>query len=155
MPQSETLQLMLDFFEINRLSPKERMGPKITTLEQAIKMRINSLIAILRDIEKTQTKPTQAMMQLLFQEKPSKGKPILIEKKSIDMKTEALPKNEFSSSPDRSADLQKQLSETSEELMAVLEKIEVVKSSFGKNHLRLNMDRSEIEQLKYKIKRMR
>lgn len=154
MPQSEALQLMLDFFEMNRLSPKEQMGPKMKTLEGEMKMRINSLIAILRDIEKTQTRPTQAMMQLLFQEKPTTSKPILVEKKTSELK-EPLQKNQISSSPDLNADLLKKLSETNEELMAVLENIEVVKSSFGKSHLRLNMDRSEIEALKYKIKRTR
>lgn len=155
MPQSEALQLMLDFFEMNRLSPKERLGPKMTTLEREMKMRINSLIAILRDIEKTQTRPTQAMIQLLFQEKPTMGKPILVEKKTSELKPESLQKNQISSSTDRSADLLKKLSETNEEFMAVLEKVEVVKSSFGKTHLRLNIDRSEIEALKYKIKRTR
>lgn len=155
MPQSEALQLMLDFFEINRLSPKERLGPKIATLEQVMKMRINSLIAILRDIEKTQTRPTQAMIQLLFQEKPTAGKPILIEKKLTEIIPETLQKNQLPSFPDRSAGLLKKLTETNEEFMVVLENVEVVKSSFGKTHLRLNMNQSEIEALKYKIKRTR
>ena len=41
------------------------------------------IIAILRDMEKSQTKPTVAMMQTLFEEVEPKGKPLLVEKKNF------------------------------------------------------------------------
>lgn len=66
--QSMTLLLMLDFFEDNGISPNESMGPKMQTLEALIKKRINGVIAIMKDIEKNQTKPTVAMIQSLFEE---------------------------------------------------------------------------------------
>jgi hypothetical protein len=50
------------------------------TLESLIKKRINGVIAIMKDIEKNQTKPTVAMMQSLFQEAEPKKKPLLLEK---------------------------------------------------------------------------
>ena len=79
-----TLLMMLDFFEMNNLSPKESIGPTVHTLENLIKKRVSAVIAILRDMEKSQTKPTVAMMQSLFQEVEPKNKPLLVEKGKIN-----------------------------------------------------------------------
>ena len=86
--QSMTLLLMLDFFENNGVSPNESLGPQIQTLENLIKKRINGVIAIMKNIEKNQTKPTVAMLQALFEQTPEhnnivlKEKKVLLEKKS-------------------------------------------------------------------------
>lgn len=79
---SMTLLMMLDFFETNSVSPKENIGPKVQTLENLIKKRVSAVIAILRDMEKSQTKPTVAMMQSLFEESEPKNKPLMVEKKN-------------------------------------------------------------------------
>ena len=83
--QSMTLLLMLDFFEENGISPSESMGPRMETLEvrmaTLIKKRMNGMIAILKDIEKSQTKPTAAMLYSLFEQAAPIKKPLLIEKK--------------------------------------------------------------------------
>ena len=83
--QSMTLMLMLDFFEENGISPAESMGTRMETLETRmatlIKKRMNGMIAILRDIEKSQTKPTAAMLYSLFEQAEPTKKPLLIEKK--------------------------------------------------------------------------
>ena len=82
--QSISLLLMLEFFEDNGISPTEFMGPKMQTLENLIKKRINGVIAILKDIEKGQTKPTVAMMQSLFKETEPKKQPLILEKKNTE-----------------------------------------------------------------------
>lgn len=87
MSKSMTLRLMLEFFEENGISPEESMGPKMQTLENLIKKRINGVIAILKDIEKTQTKPTTAMIQSLFEEAEPKKKPLILEKKDPEKET--------------------------------------------------------------------
>jgi len=79
--QSMTLLLMLEFFENNEISPKEDFGPSMRTLKSLIKKRNNAVIAIMKDIEKTQTKPTVGMLQSLFQEVETKKKPKFVEKK--------------------------------------------------------------------------
>ncbi len=84
--QSISLLLMLEFFEDNGISPTESIGPKMQTLENLIKKRINGVIAILKDIEKGQTKPTVAMMQSLFQEAEPKKQPLILEKKNTEEK---------------------------------------------------------------------
>ena len=79
--QSMALLLMLDFFENNGISPEESIGPHIQTLEILIKKRISAVIAIMKDIEKNQTKPTTAMLQALLEQEEPKKKPLLVEKK--------------------------------------------------------------------------
>ncbi len=86
--QSMTLLLMVEFFEQNGMSPDESIGPKMQTLESLIKKRINGVIAIMKDIEKNQTKPTVAMIQALFQEAEPKQKPLILEKEIPQKKQE-------------------------------------------------------------------
>lgn len=66
--KSMTLLLMLEFFERNGISSEETLGPKIQTLENLIQKRINAVIAIIRDIEKHQTKSTTAILQALLEQ---------------------------------------------------------------------------------------
>ena len=74
---TEAMATMLDFFFYNEISPKEKLGPSGRTIEAKLLKRINAVIAIMRDMEKTQTKPTVAMIQSLFETE----KPMMIEKK--------------------------------------------------------------------------
>lgn len=88
--QSMTLLLMLDFFEANGVSPRESLGPHVHTMESLIKKRINAIIAIMKNIEKNQTKPTVAMMHALFEgEGETDREPILKELKGTDKTLEA------------------------------------------------------------------
>jgi hypothetical protein len=85
---TETMEAILDFFFYNEISPKEKLGPTGRTIEAKLLKRINAVIAIMRDVEKTQTKPTVAMMEFLFQTETPTKKPLILEKKFIDKKKE-------------------------------------------------------------------
>ena len=78
---TEAMATMLDFFFYNEISPKEKLGPTGRTIEAKLLKRINAVIAIMRDVEKTQTKPTVAMIQSLFETEEPRKKPMMIEKK--------------------------------------------------------------------------
>ena len=79
---SQALEIMISFFVENQISPKENCGPGFVRLEKNILNRINAVIAIIKDIEKNQTKPTLAMLQALFEHiEPKKVRPLMIEKK--------------------------------------------------------------------------
>lgn len=88
--QSMTLLLMMDFFNENGISPSETLGPRMETLENRIslliKKRMNGMIAIMKNIEKSQTKPTVAMMQALFQALEPRKKTLIVEKKYLKEK---------------------------------------------------------------------
>ncbi|TXK74398.1 BfmA/BtgA family mobilization protein [Mesonia sp. K4-1] len=83
---TEAMGAMLDFFFYNEISPREKLGPTARTLEGKLLKRINAVIAIIRDVEKTQTKPTAAMIELLFQEEEPKKKPLILEKRLVEKK---------------------------------------------------------------------
>lgn len=59
---------MLDFFFYNEISPKEKFGPTGRLIEQSLKKRINAAVAIMEDMEKTQTMPIVAMLYTLFEQ---------------------------------------------------------------------------------------
>ena len=81
---TEAMSTMLDFFYYNEISPKEKLGPTGRTIEAKLLKRINAVIAIMRDVEKTQTKPTVAMIQTLFEMEEPYKKPLIVEKKYAD-----------------------------------------------------------------------
>lgn len=86
--QSMTLLLMMDFFNENGISPMEDLGPRMETLENRIsvliKKRMNGMIAIMKDIEKSQTKPTVAMLYSLFEQTEPAKKKLILEKKQTE-----------------------------------------------------------------------
>tara|TARA_R110002096_G_C14347601_1_gene702783 strand:+ start:204 stop:614 length:411 start_codon:yes stop_codon:yes gene_type:complete len=88
--QSMTLLIMMDFFNENGISPTEHLGPRMETLETRISMlikrRMNGMIAIIKDIEKSQTKPTVAMMQALFLATEPPKEKLILEKKYFEEK---------------------------------------------------------------------
>ena len=85
---TEAMENILDFFLYNEISPKEKLGPTGRTMEAKLLKRINAVIAIMRDVEKTQTKPTVAMLQSLFVMEEPKKKPLILEKKYAEEKKE-------------------------------------------------------------------
>ena len=66
LTQSMTLKDMLYFFERYKLSPTDDIPDHLVKVERKILKRINAVIAIMKDVEKTQTLPTVGMLQALF-----------------------------------------------------------------------------------------
>lgn len=83
---TEAMTTMLDFFFYNEISPKEKLGPAGRTIEAKLLKRINAVIAIIRDVEKMQTKPTVAMLQALFQATEPPKKKLMLEKNRAEIK---------------------------------------------------------------------
>ena len=143
--QTDALQLMMDFFIKHGLNPSEDLGPNMKTLEGNINKRINAVIAIIRDIEKTQTKPVLAMIQLLFQENTDQKKKILIEKSSVSNEERKLH-----SQPEPETLLKLKISETRSDLQMLLKNVALVRNSFGTPYLRLNLSQDEFKSLQTK-----
>lgn len=139
--QSMTLLSMILFFEYNNISPSESLGPNMHTLELAIKKRINSLIAIVRDIEKTQTLPTQAMLQALFEGLPVPNKNKInpsFEDSFINLNTIANQNYEHQRETDH------------KDIRKILSQIEKVNPRFGKPYWKINLNKNQIIELKNK-----
>lgn len=154
---TDTLEHMMDFFDKYQLSPLENFGPNIRGMEASIKKRINSVIAIIKDIEKHQTQPTTSMLQLLFEQTPPKEKQArLVEVKQNQKKQ--FKEDSFANSLEaielrkEKNTYKKELQETRDEFTKTLDKINIIKISFGKPKLQLDMTIEEFSILKEKIK---
>lgn len=143
--QSMTLLDMIDFFKVNEIAPNERLGETISSIKHLMKKRFNGVVAIMRDIEKTQTKPTNAMLQQLFQEASKEeeeevydfGTPTLItENEELEYY-----RNEYQKSQQKNVKLKQSFD-------YLLSKIVIEKRSFGKNYLKLNLSLEEYEKIK-------
>lgn len=152
---SDTLDAMVDFFVHYKISPFGELATDLNSIEINIKKRINSLVAIIKDIEKHQTKPTTSMIQLLFEHSPRKTtSPRLVEKKqkepTDDFFKTAMEAIELER---KHTELQRQHAHIQEDLKELLQRIRVQKSSFGKTRMFLDMNPKELEVLKnnYKI----
>lgn len=80
---SAVLDRMLTFFQRHELHPEDQLPNNLSKTEKKLMRRIDAVIAIIRDIEKTQTLPTAGMLRALFEagveEEPKT--PRLVEKK--------------------------------------------------------------------------
>lgn len=145
--QSMTLLLMLEFFEYNEVSPKDRLGETISGLKAQIKKRFNAVIAIIRDIEKNQTKPTAAMLLSLLEEASGDEEeeyhfetPELIsENEELDYYRDA-----YSSVKENYIDLKHDMKE-------IIQNIKYVKSSFGNGYYKLELSIEGFENFKKNI----
>tara|TARA_R110000751_G_scaffold124391_1_gene225538 strand:+ start:15538 stop:15813 length:276 start_codon:yes stop_codon:yes gene_type:complete len=73
---------MLDFFERHKVLPKDEIPNHLVQMEKRLLKRINAVIAIMKDMEKTQTKPTVGMLEALFTVNEKKeDTPRFVEKK--------------------------------------------------------------------------
>ncbi|GAL77264.1 hypothetical protein JCM19274_4977 [Algibacter lectus] len=153
---SKTLDMVMNFFEWHGFLPSDRFGKSM--VEEIIKnrKRTNAIIAIIKDIEKSQTLPTMAMLQSLFEqgqeESDFEDDYDFIEKKFPNGKPEeewfeetTIPKIRYDRLGDKMEVLKKDFS-------YVLDNVKLVKSSFGKSYLRLELNEQEIEKFKRVIK---
>lgn len=150
---TEALHTMLDFFFYNEISPKESLGPNARTLENLIKKRFNGLAAIMKDMENHGVNPTKAMMELLFEHTPQKnGKQGSIESspKEKGIKDDAFFRSAFDAIELQKENtiLRQKLDGSQKKLKEILDRVQVVKGSFGKTKLVLRMDPNEFQELR-------
>jgi len=145
------MEAMLDFFEDNSISPFESLGANMITLESRIKKRINALITIIKDIEKHQTKPTNAMMQLLFQQNPEdkEQEAEIFEFKPQELITE---NEELDYYRKKYYDNQTNYNALKYDVETILKNTKYIKSNFGTGHFRLDVTKEEFENFKQNLK---
>lgn len=149
---SGTLEAMMDFFENNGISPYETLGANMATLESKIKRRINALIAIVKDIEKNQTKPTNAMMNLLFKEAEQEDgdEQVLLD----DVLTSNAPNELFSEAVELDYYREQyfttkgNLDDLKKHLETALSKTTYVRGNFSGGYYRMNITKETFETLK-------
>lgn len=146
---SHTLDMVMDFFEWHGFLPSERFEKSIGQEIIKNRKRTDAVIAIIRDIEKNQTLPTIGMMQALFNQEldneedgddfledmieknPPKPYPVFDGEVTV-------PRIKYDRLEERAASLQTDLKD-------VLDKVKVVKGSFGKSYLKLEITEGRLE----------
>ncbi|WP_111308664.1 BfmA/BtgA family mobilization protein [Confluentibacter sediminis] len=143
---TEALESMLNFFEMNDLSPEDNLGVK----SERTNKRINAVIAILKNIEKHQTKPTTVMLQSLFEET------IKVEKEEeteiLDFGTPKLitENEELVYYKQKYDQINEQHFCLRNEITGFLNKVKIEKRAFGKNYLLLNLSIKDFEKFRKK-----
>ncbi len=157
---SKTLDMVMDFFEWHGFLPDDRLGKSM--VEEIIKnrKRTNASIAIIKDIEKSQTLPTMAMLQSLFEqhsEEQEKDNDFedgfdFIEKKFENgyeeeqwMEETTVPRISFDRLEDKMDLLKKDFG-------YVLDHVKLVKNRFGKDYLKLELPTEALEKYRRTIK---
>jgi len=156
---TDTLIAIMDFFEWHGFTPSHRFTKSI--IEEILKnrqrtetsiKRTEATIAIIRDIEVTQTKPTTALLESLFEEKLTDEEPEMIEKKFIDKPQEEKKIEDTTVPRIRYERLGDKLLSVKEDFEYVLDNVNLIKNSFGKDYFKLELTEGELEKFKRTIK---
>ncbi|MCL6266375.1 BfmA/BtgA family mobilization protein [Flagellimonas myxillae] len=156
---SECLESIMDFFEWHGLDPNNKFGKSIIQeilknrqrTETSIK-RNEATIAIIRDIEINQTKPNNAMLLALFGEDAKTKKPIRKERKQLEKKPKPDTEIEVTVPKIRYERLVEKLEKIRQDYSNVLNRVELVKGSFGKPFFKLELTPAELERFKRTLK---
>lgn len=147
--QSMTLRHMVDFFELNGVSPQDNLGTTITSLKRQITQRTNAVIAIIKNIEKIHHQPTTAILQSLFEETAHLEKEEeVFDFESPKLSTEKDELDYFKKAYRQSQEANQQRIQAA---TALFKKLVFVRNSFGTGHYRLNITKEHIAILKQKL----
>ena len=139
---TEALEAMLNFFDWNDISPNDDLGVK----NERTNKRINAVIAILKNIEKHQTKPTAVMLQTLFKEVSNNE----IKEEIYNFETPNLISENEELTYYRNAYHKNQESYNvlKSEVEKIIKKSRYIKSNFGTGYYRLEVTKDEFQQFK-------
>ncbi|MRX66246.1 BfmA/BtgA family mobilization protein [Maribacter luteus] len=153
---SEVLDGMISYFKENNLDPfgegTKIILDSIKKLERQMMKKIDRLIAIIKNMEKTSIRPTYEMVLILYEAYVKDGrKPtretvnIQKERKDFLEPRNTVPKTEH----DR---VLKEFESYKKRCNEILNKVEKVEPIMGKPYLKINMGIGDFESLKYQLK---
>ena len=151
---SETLDYMIAFFEDNYLSPYDTLNGPMWSFNKIINKRMDAVVAIIRNMEKTQLIPSREMLETLFDEADKEDEQELFEEVLSDTTSEV----EFSENKELEYYRKgyftgkSSLREVKDQFKKVLNKVDYIKNSFGRNYYRLNITQQELKEIKQKLK---
>ena len=147
---SKTLELMMNFFEWHGFSPSERFEKSLGKELVKNRKRTEAAIAIIREIEKSQTKPTTAMLELLFQADPTDTES---SEDFVEFEQEALitENEELDYYRNRYQSIQMHYHNVKDDLEKIIEKTTYVRGGFGGGYLKLELTKEEFENFKQRL----
>lgn len=147
---SESMEMIMNFFEWHGFLPSDRFGKSIIQEIIRNRKRTEATIAIIKDIEKHQTKPTTAMLQTLFEETSNIEK----EEEEYNFETPTLitENEELTYYRNGYYNNKEKYNTLKYDVEDIIKKTKYIKNNFGSGYFRLNITKEEFEQLKQKLK---
>ena len=153
---SEVLDGMIQYFKENNLDPfgegTKIILDSIKKLERQMMKKIDRLIAIIKNMEKTSIRPTYEMMLILYEAYVKDGRkprrePVQIHEERMDFlePRNTVPKVEH----DR---ILQEFKEYKKHCNEMLQNVEKVEPMMGKPYLKINMDIGDFESLKHQLR---
>ena len=146
---TEVLRQMMVFLQWNGLDPFDNTIGKIVSALEKNRKQIEYLISIIKNIEKTQTKPTHEMVKILFEaycknNETTRKEKLFLPKPKIGEPEETVPKIFHERTQQEFRDYQRSCHK-------ILEKIERVEPTFGKPYLKVALSRGQYEKLRRQL----
>jgi hypothetical protein len=111
---------------------------------------MNALVAIIKNIEKHQTKPTNAMLQLLFQEN-TQDHESSEDAFDFEQQQPITENEELEHYRNRYHEVQKQFRSLLLDMDKIMDRTRYIKGNFGGGYLKLDMTQTEFENIKLAI----
>ena len=146
---TEVLRRMMIFLQWNGLNPFDNTIEKIVSAIEKNRKQIEVLISIIKNIEKTQTKPTHNMVKILFEaycknNEVTRKEKLFLPKPKIVKAEETVPKIFHERT-------QQEFRDYKRDCRKLLEKIELVEPTFGKPYLKVDLFQGEYEKLRSQL----
>lgn len=151
---SETIDTMIDFFEKARISPKSQVMLSFIRFQNYMMGRFDYLEELLRTMEREQLRPTHDMLRSLFEGTAlqKKERPLLVDRKNLRMTKEEWEREEGKVPFEQYHEAIKARGRDRRIFSIVLNNITKVEPTFGKPYLKLEMDETELESIRDKLK---
>ncbi len=146
---SETLDYMIAFFKDNNLSPYDTMDANYTSYINIYNKRMDALISILRNMEKTQLIPTREMLESLFIEENNEEEQLFVERTMEEIEASKSQEEKLLDYYSKQYHTNnRKIVELKQKLGSVTNKLVYTKNPFGASYYRLNITKEELEKLK-------
>ncbi|MDT0684882.1 BfmA/BtgA family mobilization protein [Autumnicola psychrophila] len=153
---SESLDDMMDFFEVTKIHPRSPIFRHYIGLYNYVIGRLDFIVALLREQEDKYHKPTYNILAGLFQKAEiieAKTKPLeennvrRLTREQWELEDDRFSLQDYNSIKDAQ---KKDREEFKKMLLKIIDGIEKVNPTFGKPYLKLNIDVSELHIMKRK-----
>ncbi len=148
---SETLDFMIAFFKDTGLSPYDTMNNPVLASTIAINRRIDYVISLLKNMEKTQLIPTRKMLESLFEGIKEK-EPMYIERTSKEIEASKVGTEKLTAYySEETNKTKRELYTVKKEVWNLLNELSYIKNTFGKSYYRLDVSQEKIEKIKLRF----
>ena len=150
---SETIDIMIDFFEKTKITPRNEVMISFIRFQNYMIGRFDYLEELLRTMEREQIKPTHEMLKSLFEGTALKKKeqPLLVDKTNLRMIREEWDMEEGKVSFEKYHDVIKARGKDRRTFSKVLDSITKVEPTFGKPYIKLEIDESELDSIRREL----